>query len=113
MENRFKLSPVSCVDMSSMMARVQLASTPVGSGNMARNKRLKGNVEKVLRKRGPMTSQAIIDALYEEKKNLPGINTLAMVLRRHKEFAEVDEVKCFGNDGTYSVKVWYLREESE
>lgn len=80
---------------------------------MARNKRLKGYVEQVLRKRGPMTSQAIIDALYEEKRSLPGINTLAMVLRRHKEFTEVSEVKCVGYDGTYLVKVWYLREGCE
>ena len=113
MESRFKLSPVSCVDTSSMMACAPPASMPVGSGNMVRNKRLKGNVEQVLRERGPMTSQGIIDALYEEKKNLPGINTLAMVLRRHKEFAEVDEVKCVGNESTYSVKVWYLQEELE
>jgi hypothetical protein len=113
MENRFKLTPVRFVDMSSMMARAPPVSMPVGSGNMVRNKRLRGNVEQVLRERGPMTSQAIIDALYEQKKNLPGINTLAMVLRRNKEFAEVDEVKCVGYEGSYSVKVWYLREELE
>lgn len=113
MENQFKLTPVRFVDMSSTMARAPPVSMPVGSGNMVRNKRLKGNVEQVLRKRGPMTSQAIIDALYEEKKSLPGINTLAMVLRRHKEFAEVDEVKCVGYEGTYSVKVWYLRKAFE
>jgi len=80
---------------------------------MAKNKRLKGNVKRVLMKRGPMTSQGIIDALIEERKSVPGINTLAMVLRRHKEFTEVDEVKCKGHESTYSIKIWYLKEESE
>jgi hypothetical protein len=113
MESLFKQTHVLHAATPSLMVYAPPALMPEGSGNMAKNKRLRGNVEQLLRQRGPMTSQGIIDALIEEKKSVPGMNTLAMVLRRHKEFTEVNEVKCKGHESSYSIKIWYLKEAVE
>lgn len=80
-----------------------------------RNKRLKGYVTEILKKNGPMTSHQIMDALHERRlnrsspKSLPGVNSLAMVLRKHKEFISTGTVTQRLNTCTYTVQVWYLQ----
>jgi len=81
----------------------------------SRNKRLKGYVTEILKENGPMTSHQIMDALHERRvrrsspKSLPGVNALAMVLRKHKEFISTGTVTQTLNSSRYSVQVWYLK----
>ena len=85
----------------------------------SRNKRLKGYVTEILKENGPMTSHQIMDALYERRvkrsspKSLPGINSLAMVLRKHKEFISTGTVQQKLNSCNYTVQLWYLKGDGQ
>ena len=98
------------------------ALKPVGSGNMtSRHKHLKRYMKAILKDTGPMTSHQMIDALHERRerlnspKSIPGVNQVAMVLRKHKEFTSTGQVKQASEiSGGYAVQVWYLKgEENE
>ena len=97
---------------------VPTALMPDGSGNMAKNKRLKGYMESILKENGPMTSTQNIEALHERRermnapKSVPGVNQIAQVLRRHKEFTSTGEMRLeSAQGGTYTVQVWYVQEK--
>ena len=104
-----------------MMVFAPAAFKPAGSGNMSsRNKRLKGYLKAILKEKGPMTSNQIIEALHERRekrrtpKSIPGVNQLSMVLRKHKEFISTGEVKQASDlSGRYTVQVWYLNGEAD
>ena len=95
------------------------ALKPVGSGKMtSRHKHLKRYMKAILKENGPMTSHQILDALHERRektnapKSVPGVNQVAMVLRKHKEFTSTGQVKQSSElSGGYSVQVWYLKGE--
>jgi hypothetical protein len=86
----------------------------------SRHKQLKRYMKAILEENGPMTSRQILDALHERRektrapKSVPGVNQLAMVLRKHKEFTSTGEVKQASDlSSRYTVQLWYLKGEQD
>lgn len=115
------MHPVRSVRHRRLTVCAPAALKPVGSGNMtSRHKQLKRYMKAILEENGPMTSHQILDALHERRekmrapKSVPGVNQVAMVLRKHKEFTSMGQVKQASElSGGYSVQVWYLKGEED
>lgn len=113
------MHPVRSAQHRRLTVCAPAALKPVGSGKMAsRHKHLKRYMKAILEENGPMTSHQMIDALHERRerlnspKSIPGVNQVAMVLRKHKEFTSTGQVKQASElSGGYAVQVWYLKGE--